>query len=464
VRLDFPELGRIHAERADLPPPSPPFLRRLAGLRRLALLDSARGGRYTVVGAIPLARFTWRPGLGEVALPGGARVREPSLVEALRSMLIATTAEAHGPLPFGPGWLGYFGYGARAAFEEVPERHADDMGLFDVDLAYYPAVAVHDAEEGAWWFVSRRECADTARTMHACMMRVAPEPPRVLAGPVRALLPKERYLSAVRRAVEYIHAGDVFQVNFAHEFRASYRGEPLELYLALRERNPAPYAAFLDLGRGDAILSTSPELFLRVRGHEVVTRPIKGTRPRGPDPESDRRLRDELKGSEKDAAELAMIVDLERNDLGRVCAPGTVKVVTDAEIESFATVHHRVAEIRGEIEEGYDRADLLAATFPGGSITGAPKVRAMEIIDELEAGRRGPYTGAIGLLSDDGNMDLNIAIRTPVLARGEVRIHVGGGIVADSDPEAEYEETLAKGRAMFDVLSLTRFNETPPIH
>jgi para-aminobenzoate synthetase component 1 len=266
------------------------------------------------------------------------------------------------------------------------------------------------------------------------------------------MVPRETYLAAARRAVEYIHAGDVFQVNYAHEFRAAYRGDPLSLYLALREANPAPYGAYLDLGRGNAVLSTSPELFLRVRGREVTTRPIKGTRPRGADPAADARLREELRASPKDQAELAMIVDLERNDLGRVCEPGTVEVVSDAEIESYATVHHRVAEVRGELEEGFDRVDLLAATFPGGSITGAPKVRAMEIIDELEAGRRGPYTGAIGLLSDDGNMDLNIAIRTAVLARGEVRVHVGGGIVADSVPEAEYEETLAKGRAIFDAL------------
>jgi para-aminobenzoate synthetase component 1 len=452
VRLDFPELGRIHAERADLPPPGPPLFRRLGGLRRLALLDSAAGGRFTVVGAIPLARFTWRKGKGEVALPGGARVRDPSLVESLRALLLATGVETQGPLPFGPGWLGPFGYGARVAFEDVPDRQPDETGMADVDLSYYPAVAVYDAEERAWWFVSRWECADTARTIHACMMRAAPDGPPPRAGPVRARIPKERYVEAVRRAVEYIHAGDVFQVNYAHEFRAAYAGDPLELYLALRERNPGPYAAYLDLGRGEAILSTSPELFLRLRGREVVTRPIKGTRPRGADPEADRRLRDELKSSEKDAAELAMIVDLERNDLGRVCTPGTVEVVSDQAIESYATVHHRVAEVRGEIEEGYDRVDLLAATFPGGSITGAPKIRAMEIIDELEASRRGPYTGAIGLLSDDGNMDLSIAIRTPFLARGDVRVHVGGGIVADSVPEAEYQETLAKGRAIFEVL------------
>jgi len=453
VRLDFPELGRIQVERAELPPPDRTVLQRLAGLRQLALLDSAAGGRYTVVAALPLARFTWRPGRGgEVQLPGGARAREPVLEDALRTILVTTAAEGPAPLPLGPGWMGYLGYGARVAFEDVPERHPDDTGLPEIDLSYYPAVAVHDAREGVWWFLWRRECADTTRTLHACLLRAAAAPPGAVAGPVRPLVPREAYLDAVRRAVAYIHAGDVFQVNYAHEFRAAYRGDPLALYLALREHNPAPYCAFLDLGRGAAVLSTSPELFLRVRGREVVTRPIKGTRPRGADEAADERLKEELRASEKDAAELAMIVDLERNDLGRVCAPGTVRVAADVVIESYATVHHRVAEVRGELEEGFDRVDLLRASFPGGSITGAPKVRAMEIIDELEAGRRGPYTGAIGLLSDDGSMDLNIAIRTPVLARGEVRVHVGGGIVADSDPEAEYDETLAKGRAIFRAL------------
>jgi len=189
-----------------------------------------------------------------------------------------------------------------------------------------------------------------------------------------------------------------------------------------------------------------------VRGPEVVTRPIKGTRPRGADPARDEELREELRVSEKDTAELAMIIDLERNDLGRVCVPGSVIVRDPARIESYASVHHRVAEVTGTLEAGYGLVDLIAASFPGGSITGAPKVRAMEIIDELESAPRGPYTGSVGILTDDGNMELNIAIRTVVLARGEARLHVGGGIVADSGPEAEYEETLAKGRALFEAL------------
>jgi para-aminobenzoate synthetase component 1 len=286
----------------------------------------------------------------------------------------------------------------------------------------------------------------------ACLRRAAPAPAAVVEGPARPCIEKSAYLDAVRRAVEYIYAGDVFQVNYAHEFRAPLRGDPLALYLRLREHNPAPYGAFLDLGAACAVLSTSPELFLELSGARVWTRPIKGTRPRGATEAEDLELIEELRRSEKDTAELAMIVDLERNDLGRVCTPGSVAVVEEARIESYASVHHRVATVIGELERGRDRADLIAATFPGGSITGAPKIRAMEIIDELEVGRRGPYTGSIGILTDSGGMALNIAIRTAVVADGMVRLHVGGGIVADSDPEAEHEETLDKGRTLFEAL------------
>ena len=451
MRFDLPELGRLKAERADLPAPDAGLLRRLFSLNHLSLLDSCGAGRFTLVAASPLARLTWRPGCGEVLLPGGPRAREDDFKALLRAALARTALHAQAPLPFGPGWIGCLGYGLRSAFEEVPERHTETTAIADVDLAYYPAVAVYDAREETWWFFWREGVADPVRTLRACLTRAAQARPCRVQAP-RPVIERARYLDAVRRAIEYIHAGDVFQVNYAHEFRAPYRDDPLELYVALRSHNPAPYAAFLDLGGGRAVLSTSPELFLRLRGRRVITRPIKGTRPRGANKDEDRALIAELRGSEKDTAELAMIVDLERNDLGRVACPGSVVVTDRARVESYASVHHRVAEVEAELEAGRDRVDLIAASFPGGSITGAPKVRAMEIIDELEASRRGPYTGSIGLFADDGSMDLNIAIRTAVLAQGEVSVHVGGGIVADSDPVAEYEETLAKGKAIFAAL------------
>jgi para-aminobenzoate synthetase component 1 len=452
MRLDLPELGPVRAERHDFPPPSGTLLQSLRGTAHAAVLDSAAGGRFTLVALSPEAHLTWRPGHGEIRLPGGARAREDDVRDLLREALNATAVSRPGPLPYGPGWIGCFGYGLRRAFEEVPERHDDEIGIPDVDLAYYPGTAIYDHEMHCWWLLWREGAEDTVRALGSLLSTHVPAPVGAVERAPDARIAHAEYLAAVARAVEYIHAGDVFQVNFAHEFTAPCRGDPLALYLALREANPAPYGAYLDLGRGRAVLSTSPELFLRLRGRTVTTRPIKGTRPRGRDAAEDEALRRELELSEKDAAELAMIIDLERNDLGRVCRPGSVRVCGEPDIESYATVHHRVAEVAGELEEGVDRVDLLAATFPGGSITGAPKVRAMEIIDELEKSRRGPYTGSIGILTDEGSMELNIAIRTAVVAGGIVRVHVGGGIVADSDPEAEYAETLAKGRAIFSAL------------
>ncbi|MHC4953374.1 MAG: aminodeoxychorismate synthase component I [Planctomycetota bacterium] len=458
MRLELPDLGPLRAERCDFPPPSARLVSALRGTAHAALLDSACGGRYTVLGVSPLARITWRPGRGEVLLPGGARAREDSPTDLLRAALSTTALHRVEALPLGPGWIGCLGYGLRVAFEDVPERHPDETGIADLDLAYYPAVAVfdghagHDGHDAAWWILWRDAAGDAARTLRAVLSTTAPAPEGGVDRAPEPRIARAEYLAAVERAVEYVHAGDIFQVNYAHEFSAPCHGDPLALYTALRASNPAPYGAYLELGAGQAILSTSPELFLSMHGRDVTTRPIKGTRPRGKDDADDARLARELMGSEKDEAELAMIVDLERNDLGRVSEPGSVVVRSAAEIESYAAVHHRVAAVTGRLEEGYDRVDLLAASFPGGSITGAPKVRAMEIIDELEAGRRGPYTGSIGILTDEGNMELNIAIRTAVVSRGLVRVHVGGGIVADSEPVAEYEETLAKGHALFAAL------------
>jgi len=272
----------------------------------------------------------------------------------------------------------------------------------------------------------------------------------------------------VRRALEYIGAGDIFQVNLSQRFTARPGCSPVELYVRLRESNPAPFAAYLGgsagggapLAEGEwSVLSSSPERFLRVRGRHVQTRPIKGTRPRRPEGEAgsaafNERQRSALWNSAKESAELAMIVDLERNDLGRVCRYGTIRVTEPRTVEAYASVYHTAAQVEGDLHERYDVADLLRATFPGGSITGAPKVRAMEIIDELEPTARSVYTGAVGYVGFDGGADLNVAIRTLIADGPRVHVQVGGGIVADSAPSEEYEETLAKGRGMFAALGI----------
>jgi len=262
---------------------------------------------------------------------------------------------------------------------------------------------------------------------------------------------RPEFEAAVRRVQAYISAGDIFQANLAQRFTAPLAMEPLALYQRLRERSPAPYAAFLDLG--DVIIaSASPERFLSLQDGYVEARPIKGTRPRGRTPEEDRALAQALVTSDKDRAENVMIVDVLRNDLGRVCRYGSVTVPELWTLETHPTVHHLVSTVTGELAPGRDALDLVLAAFPGGSITGAPKVRAMQIIAELERCPRGPYCGAIGYVSVTGAMDLSVVIRTFVIAGETVTFQVGGGMTADSDPAAEYQETLDKARALLDAL------------
>ncbi|MCD6404387.1 MAG: aminodeoxychorismate synthase component I, partial [Planctomycetes bacterium] len=270
---------------------------------------------------------------------------------------------------------------------------------------------------------------------------------------------RRTYMDAVAAPREYILAGDIFEVNLSQRLSVPLETAPWELYARLRHHNPAPYAAFLSCGEA-AVVSSSPELFLRVQKGRVITRPIKGTIASSPSPREDEEAVRTLAASEKDNAELAMIIDLERNDIGRVSKYGSVKVREQARLETFVGVHHLVSTIEGRLRGDVSLPDLLRATFPGGSITGAPKVRAMQIIDELEPCRRGVYTGSIGYVLPGGRAEFNIAIRTMVCCEGRVRLQVGGAVTADSDPAAEYEETLAKARGMMAALG---FN-VPPSH
>ncbi len=253
--------------------------------------------------------------------------------------------------------------------------------------------------------------------------------------------------------IEYIHAGDIFQANLSQRLLAPLQDSPLELYARLRERNPAPFAAYFAV-EDWVIASASPERFVAVNGGEVETRPIKGTRRRGHGPEADLFTRDELRQSDKDQAENVMIVDLLRNDLSRVCEPGTVRVPQLCSVETYQTVQHLVSEIRGRLQAGRSVWDLLAAVFPGGSITGAPKVRAMEIIDEIEPHRRGPYAGAVGYIDFTGNMDTCIALRTLVMQGQTAYVQAGAGIVADSVPHREFEETQNKAKGLIKAIEI----------
>lgn len=377
-------------------------------------------------------------------------------------------------IPFLGGAVGFFSYDLGRMVESLPDRTKDDLGTPDIYLGFYQAfIAIDHAENRAFLVSSglplQGETATEKALNDLLSLRkklqqklTLPDPwseAEITAQDIQAFFSPEAYGEAVERIRDYITAGDIYQANMTQRFDAPLRMQPYQLYRRLRQVNPAPFAAYLDCGHGLRVLSSSPERFLLLEDKKVETRPIKGTRPRGKTPEEDNAYAAELLSSEKDLAELVMIIDLERNDLGRVCAYGTVRVPELLSLEKYATVFHLVSTVCGQLAPGKDIVDLLKATFPGGSITGAPKIRAMEIIEELEPFRRGVYTGSIGYIGFDGRADLNIAIRTFINKGDKLHLQVGGGIVYDSDPRLEYEETLHKAKALLRSLGVTRFPE-----
>ncbi|HBX22518.1 MAG TPA: aminodeoxychorismate synthase, component I, partial [Desulfotomaculum sp.] len=371
---------------------------------------------------------------------------------------------APGPYPFNGGAVGYFSYDLGRRFEVIPSLAVDDLATPDLCLGFYDVVVAVDVRTGEVTVIStglpERGSAAVVRAQErlATVTGLLTAQPSSSGGAVVLVcdgktgglvsnFTPDAYREAVQRAVDYIYAGDIFQVNISQRFSAPQVVDAWSLYTRLRKINPAPFAAFLSYDDLE-VISASPERFLKLEGSRVETCPIKGTRPRGRTPEDDEFLRQELLDSEKDRAELMMIVDLERNDLGRVCEVGSVKVPELYRLEEYATVFHLVSTVEGRLHPEKDITDLLAASFPGGSITGAPKIRAMEIIEEMEPVRRGVYTGSIGYISFDGRVDLNIVIRTILATKGNFYFQVGGGITADSDPQREYVETLDKARAL----------------
>ena len=365
--------------------------------------------------------------------------------------------------PIGPGFFGSFGYELRRALERVPSQHAREDEPDDLLLGLFDTVVVFDLAEKRAAVIAgdlvagRPRAASRAERAAECAAAASPMPPLDWTAEAEWVADRspEDYAANVRRVLDYILAGDIYQANFTQRWIARRPSEldGLDLYRRLRALSPAPYAAFIQDGLGQAIISASPERFLKLSGEgQVDTRPIKGTRPRGVTEADDRDLAAALLASAKDRAENLMIVDLLRNDLGRVAETGSVKVPELNALYSFASVHHLVSTVTAKLRLGLGPVDLIKASFPGGSITGTPKIRAMEIIDELEAGRRGAYCGAIGWIGLDGAMEVSIAIRTMMLTHERVIAQAGGGIVADSDPMGEYQEALTKARAMLATL------------
>ena len=432
------------------------------GERAVAFLDSSAPAgaeaRWSILAWRPRRVVAWpqgRPG-AFASLHGILRPREVVPVDAVA---------AGDALPFHGGWLGWFAYDLGRHLERLPVRAAADPAIPDFVLGEFEAALIEDRVEGRLFAVASAATVAAAAAscerlvLEARALPAMPSLPSTAAASkahsLSERLHRDDYARRVSRILRYIEAGDIYQANFAYRVDAETEVESAQLYRRLRAASPAPYGCLLRLPGAPELLSISPELFLRRLGSWVETRPIKGTRPRGDTPIRDAELREELRDDPKERAELLMIVDLERNDLGRVARVGSVAVPQLRGLVTHPTVHHAAATVTAELEPRVDTAALLAATLPGGSVTGAPKVRAMEILDETEGIRRGPYTGCAGYIGYDGNLALSILIRTLVRQGARVHFHVGSAIVADSDPLAEYAETRAKAAALLRALTAT---------
>jgi para-aminobenzoate synthetase component 1 len=477
VRMPF---AGVVEDLHPAPDPEAVFLR-LAGLPHCIYLDSARReprlGRYSFVTADPFD-FIEVPTSTNCAV--SPRADAFGLVQQRLDGL--STKSITGLPPFQGGAAGLFSYDLAHQLERLPRPRVDEFQVSAMAIGLYDVVIAFDHATDRAWIISqgfpeiepvrrRRRATERLERFRQLLDVGSTDGQRCATGfasgepPVRPALAKpvahegqlasnfgaEEYLAAVRRAIEYIHAGDVFQVNLAQRLLHPAIDDSVSLYLRLRSRNPATFGGYFDLGEFQ-IASASPERFLQVRDGEVEARPIKGTRRRTARPEADLFAGDELRESEKDNAENVMIVDLLRNDLSRVCRPGSVVVSDLCRLETYEFVQHLVSVVRGRLRDGVTALDLLRAAFPGGSVTGAPKIRAMEIIAELEPTARGPYCGALGYIGFDGTMDTNILIRTITAGRGWWQMPVGGGIVAQSDPQSEYEETWHKAEGMLRAL------------
>ncbi len=421
-----------------------------------AFLDSSlegETGRYSVIGLDPYLILTEDEG---VFYRNGEPQKE-SFLQGLNQALESAREDNPTSLPLISGALGYFSYDFGRKFEHISTRHPRKLRVPDAVFAFYDVLIIEDKTEKALYLTARGEkrppeqaFREVEAEIRQCRETVQPERHPGLA-PFTPNFEKEDYKAAIDRVISYIVEGDIYIANMTQQLTVKSGRTPYEVYRYLRTYNPAPFSAFFQYGDFQVICS-SPERFLQVKDGKVETRPIKGTRKRGRTAKEDEALRKELENSEKDHSELLMIVDLERNDLNHVCQPGTVEVTEHFAVETYATVFHLVTTIVGRLGQECTPGALMEAAFPGGSITGAPKIRAMEIIDELEHDRRNLYTGSLGYFSLNGDCDLNIIIRTAVHQDGQYTLGVGGGITCESEPEFEYEETLQKAKALLEAM------------
>lgn len=421
-------------------------------------LQNQRLGRYSFMGCNPFLTFESKNGNITITEDKSSRSFAGDPFASLQELLDKYHVDNTGKLPFCGGAVGYFAYDMCHHVEKLPRTALDDIQVPDCWFGFYDSIIAVEHQEGAVYLVATGIHEEEETAISALQQKIDSlrhqdlvQPAGIACGEIESNFSKQDYMQAVQRIREYIRSGDIYQANMTQRFRCHTQEKPFHLYSRLRKMNPAPFACYIDFGQAQ-ILSSSPERFIKIDESSIETRPIKGTRPRGKTPAEDQANKEELINSEKDRSELLMIVDLERNDLSRVSKTGTVKVPELFYLEEYATVHHLVSTVTGEMRADIKPLDVIKAAFPGGSITGAPKIRAMEVIDELEPTQRNIYTGSIGYIGFDGNVDLNIAIRTILLKDETAYFQAGGGIVWDSDPALEYEETLHKAKAIIKTL------------
>lgn len=442
-RAELPQTVDLLALHRQQPRLFPFLLQSVAG--------HPRSGRWDILFAFPQQELLLRDGALTSSQSGLDEATD--FFAALDAWTASEPSLTRDPLPFCGGWFFYLGYEAAQVVEPSLQLPRSPFALPDALAVRCPAAIVHDRESGRSYAVAEHGQAQ----LDALLGLVADCPADVTIRASRSELHEEdpaRYLGGVKRILDYLRAGDVFQVNLSRRWSAQIDAncDAADVYAQLQARNPAPFAGLMHWG-DCAVISSSPERLLQIDGRIAQTRPIAGTRRRSSEPGEDQALRAVLRENLKERAEHVMLLDLERNDLGRVCVPGSIAVDELMTLESYAHVHHIVSNVRGRLRDGVGPGEALRAVFPGGTITGCPKVRVMQIIAELEGEGRGPYTGAFGYISRDGRLDSNILIRSMVWQRGEVSFRAGAGIVADSQPDAELQETRAKARGLLLALA-----------
>ena len=457
------ELTGVHTEPFSLNESIIDIASRFAHMPGTVLLLSGGDSdcaRHHILGILPWLTFSGRGNKMLVETPHTSLRFSADPFDTLGTVVQAfDLKKGNFPLPLAAGLMGYLSYDLKDVLEKLPRTSIDDLCLPHIWFAAPSLVLIQDTKDQTARicipeFAGKDFVQKTLEDFRQMCSGPCPEPKPFHGDPsgFQSDFTRSAYTEAIRQIREYIAAGHVYQVNMSQRFRMGFSGDPFTLFRSLWEANPAPFFAYINAG-DHQIVSTSPERFILQEGRNVETRPIKGTRPRGKTAEEDEKLARELLSSPKDDAELSMIVDLLRNDIGKVCRAGSVKVAEHKRLEKYKNVFHLVSVINGELDADKDSTDLIAATFPGGSITGCPKIRSMEIIDELEPRRRHIYTGSIGYISFHDTMDFSIAIRTATVYHGNILFSVGGGIVFDSDPGEEYEETLHKGQTLMMVFS-----------